>query len=348
MFQFHLNNEKEMREWDNYVLSHSNGTPFHLSLWLKTIYKTYKFEPILFVDKDSTNSLSFIFPSFLIKSFLNGKRIVSIPFSDYGGPLCNDDSQLSEHVNSIIYDFKKRVKYFEFRCSFPSNDASVCNSYYKRHILELSKDPDEVKNKLNKRTIKYSIRKAVNSGVIIKEVNTIDGIMEFYNLNALTRKKHGVPTQPKKYFNLLYENIINNDLGFILLAYIEDKIIAASLFLKYKDTIHYKYNASDPKYMKSYKPNHLLTWTAIKKACIEGYKYFDFGRTSPDNKGLMRYKQMWGANPIDCEYNYYPEAMGVNSIQEDKLIYKILTNSWRLLPTFIDRRIGNFLYKHMG
>ncbi len=348
MFQFSIESEKDMSEWDNYVFSHPLATPFHLSSWLNTIYHTYKFYPLLFVNRDSEKNISGIFPSFYINSVLNGKRIVSIPFSDYGGPLCTDNSKMAEYANFLIDNYRNRVKYFEFRCSFSLNNKSTYNNFYKKHILELSKDPSEIKSKLNKRTIQYSIRKASDAGVVIKEDNTVNGLLEFFRLNYLTRKKHGVPTQPKKYFNTLFQNVIKNNLGQIYLAYINNKIIAASLFLIFRDTIHYKYNASDPKNLKEFKPNHLLTWKAIEKACIDGYKYFDFGRTAISNKGLMRYKKMWGAIPRDCEYSYYPEAMGVNSIDENKFIYKILTNSWRLLPNFIDQKISNVLYKHMA
>ena len=348
MLQFSLNDDDEMFEWDNYVLSHSEGTPFHLSYWLKTIYETYKFEPLLFVQKDRNNQITGLIPSFYIKSFLIGNRIVSIPFSDYGGPLFDDCEKINDSLGMLIEKFKNKVKYFEFRSSLPKNNGNNCYNYYKRHILELSKDPADVKKKINKRTIQYSIRKAIKSGVEIEENNTIDGIMNFFRLNSLTRKKHGVPRQPKKYFINLFENMVKKDIAYAIFANINAKIVAGSIFFKFNNTIHYKYNASDPEYLKSYKPNHLLTWYAIEKACIDGFQYLDFGRTSPDNKGLMRYKKMWGAEPIDCHYNYYPEVMGVTSMQEDGFLYKLLTRSWKLLPSFIDSQISYRIYKHMG
>lgn len=346
--QVPLKNDKEMTEWDDYVLTHPNGSPFHLSSWLQTIYQAYNFEPLLFVKKDNDNKIAGIFPCFLIKSIINGKRIVSIPFSDYGGPLCSSGSNDDEFLTAIIEMYGNKIKYLEIRCHLVTDSCTCCHDYYKRHILELSNNPDEVKQRINKRTIQYSIRKAKKSGVVITEENTLYGIRQFYRLNEMTRTKHGVPSQPEKYIHSLFENMVTNKLAYIYLAAIQNKVIAASIFIRFKDTIHYKYNASDPEYLTTKKPNHLLTWHAIKNACLAGYRYIDFGRTSPDNKGLMRYKEMWGAQPSCCQYHYYPQVMGMTSMQENKLSYQILTRTWKLLPSFITRKISNNLYGHMA
>lgn len=339
---------RDMAEWDEYVFEHSIGTPFHLSSWLQTINLAYNFEPLLFMKKDKSNKIVGILPCFFIKSIINGKRIVSIPFSDYGGPLCDHVSNYDELLSAIIEMYKKKVKYLEIRCNLNANNFTVCNDYYKRHILELSNKPEEVKKRINKRTIQYSIRKARDSGVIIREENTLYGVSQFYKLNEMTRKKHGVPSQPEKYFYSLFENMVAKKFAYIYVAAINNKIIAASIFIRFKDTIHYKYNASDPDYLNTKKPNHLLTWHAIKKACLSGYRYIDFGRTSPDNKGLMRYKEMWGAKPICCPYYYYPKIMGMTSMHEKRISYRIITKTWKLLPTFITRKISDNLYRHMA
>lgn len=346
--QVDLKDRKEMEAWDEYVLRHPKGTPFHLSSWLHTIYQAYKFKPMLFIKKDQKDDIASLFPAFFINSYFNRKRIVSVPFSDYGGPLCSNEKKEKEFITQIIDLYGKKAKYIEIRCELNSGSCTICHDYYKRHVLELALDPDEIKKKINKKTIMYSIRKAKKNGVEIKEDNTINGVKEFYKLNEKTRTKHGVPSQPFNYFIKLYHNMIQNELAYVLLAYDNKKVIAASIFFKFKKTIHYKYNASDPKYIREKNPNHLLTWIAIKNACLDGYRYFDFGRTSPDNSGLMRYKEMWGAKTICCDYNYYPEIMGITAIKEQQIIYKMLTETWKRLPAFLARGISSRLYRHMA
>ena len=337
-----------MQVWDNFIKSHPNGSPYQLSSWIKTIHQTYSYKPILSVDKDSNGKIAGIIPCFLIKSIFTGRRLVSLPFSDYCCPLFKNVNQEKESLSQIIGEYKRQVRYIEIRNAIQDDIGLVCNDYFKLHVIALSSDPLEVKRNIDKRTIQYSIRKAQKAGVVIKEENTINGIEKFYWLNILTRKKHGVPIQPKQFFINLLENMILNKYGFILLAYFNNKAIAAGLFFKFKETIYYKYNASDPKYLSKKTPNHLLTWYAIENACLENYKFFDFGRTAPDNEGLMRYKEMWGAKTFPLPYYYYPKVKGVASKDEKNTLFRIYTGLWKSLPLIIIKRLGPVIYKHIG
>lgn len=341
-----LNDESEAEQWDAFVESHPEGSPYHLSCWLRTIQKTYSFKPLMYVLKNGNGKISGIFPCFFIRSLFTGSRVVSLPFSDQCGPLFNDHHQEKDALAEIVEEHGNQVSYIEIRSPLSEESGFACHNYYKRHILQLSPDPSEVRKGINKRTIQYSIRKAKKVGVEIKEENNQFGIEEFYRLNMLTRKKHGVPSQPMKFFRNLFEYMVSKGYAFILLAFYDSKVIAASLFFKFKETLHYKYNASDPQYLSGAKPNHLLTWHAIEQGCLGGHRFLDFGRTSPDNKGLTRYKEMWGARPVDAPYYYYPRITGASATEESGKLYKTMTSIWRKLPEPILERIGPMIYKH--
>jgi len=341
-----LYDDIEIRLWDTFVESHPNGTPYHLSCWLKTIHQTYSFKPLLYVKKNAFGEIKSVLPCFSIKSLFTGSRVVSLPFSDYGGPLFNEHFGEKDVLREITKTHGRSVKYIEIRNSLDEDCSFTCYNCYKRHILNLQSDLPTIKKGINRRTILYSIRKAQKAGVEIKEENSQHGIEQFYRLNLLTRKKHGVPSQPKMFFNKLFEHIISKGNGFILLAIFDSKVIAASIFLKFGRQIHYKYNASDPEYLKKANPNHLLTWHAIEIGVAEGMQCLDFGRTSPDNKGLIRFKEMWGMKSIDLYYNYYPRIQGVISREESGWLYRFLTGIWGSLPVRISEKIGPMIYKH--
>jgi lipid II:glycine glycyltransferase (peptidoglycan interpeptide bridge formation enzyme) len=345
---YSLDSEAEMKQWDEFVQSHPQGSPYHLSQWIKVLRETYSFEPYLYGLKRDGGELQGVLPFFLVRSFLTGSRFVSMPFSDYGGPLFRDESDGMECLKEIVERNGKKVKYMEIRGQIPEGSGFVCHNYYKRHLLALSSDLGAVRKNIDKRTIQYSIRKAEKVGIRIEEVNSESGMSEFYRLNSLTRKKHGVPGQPKRYFEILYREMIAKGLGFVLLAVHESKVVAGSLFLNLGKGIHYKYNASDPDILGKITPNHSLTWQAIVKGCKEGYEFIDFGRTSPDNEGLMRYKEMWGVRCLDLPYYYYPAIHGAVATKESGLAYRIETGIWRKLPDFIVEKLGPRLYRHMG
>jgi len=350
MNKFSLSNFDEMKRWDDFVIAHPSGTAFHLSAWLKSIYLTYSLEPLLYVAQNESGEMSGIFPFFFIKSPYIGARIVSLPFSDYCGPLTAQSMEEENILQEIINRYRDKVSYIEIRGAIQSESNFIRYDYYKCHTLELASNPGDVMKKLEKKSIQYGIRKAQKSGIEIREDNTPVGMEEFYRLNRITRKKHGVPSQPLKFFKNLYDQMIVSGHSFILLAFDESRCVAAGYFTRMKDTIYYKYNASDNEYLASTKktPNHLLTWTAIEKASQAGYKFFDFGRTSPDNTGLMRYKEMWGATARDLPYYYYPQIKGATSKEGSGASYRILTTIWRSLPDSIVETIEPFIYKHMA
>jgi hypothetical protein len=341
-----LYNESEMRQWDEFVESHPKGTPFHLSYWIRTIHETYAFTPFLYVEKDMDENISGILPCFLVKNFLTGSRTVSLPFSDYGGPLLRETDQENQLLREVTKKNGNHIASIEIRSSLSKNSGLIPRNYYKRHVLDLSSGLSEVKKNIDKRTILYSIRKAQKAGVYIKEENTEWGIKEFYRLNLLTRKKHGVPSQPLRFFEKLYDNMISKGRASIFMAVSDSKTIAAGIFLKFRDTVYYKYNASDPGLLSAQTPNHLLTWHAIDQACSQGYRFLDFGRTSPDDIGLMRFKEMWGTKVLELPY-YYSKIKGATSKEGSGLSHVLIT-IWRILPGTVVNKLGPRIYKYLG
>jgi CelD/BcsL family acetyltransferase involved in cellulose biosynthesis len=349
LHQYNLANKDEMERWDSFVSSHPDATPFHRSCWLRTLEKTYSFDPLLYVyTGDGTGELGGIFPLFRIRSLLTGTRVVSLPFSDFGGPLCNGSCLKDDMVAQILQKFNRSVKYVEIRDDITGSAGFSCHNHYKRHVLTLSSDVGEVLKKIDKKTIQYSIRKARKSGVEIVEESNRFGTEEFYRLNCLTRKKHGVPVQPIKFFEKLHEYIFSSGNGYLLLASCNGQVMAAGIFLTCRDTVYYKYSSSDPAYLTEKCPNHLLTMHAIERACLAGYRFFDFGRTSPDNEGLIRYKEMWGAQSQDLPYYFYPHIKGATATEGEGKSYQLVTRIWRLLPDSITDIIGPMLFRHIG
>ena len=141
-------------------------------------------------------------------------------------------------------------------------------------------------------------------------------------------------------------SVINHDYYYV--ALIMQCYIAASMFFKFNKTIYYKYNASDPEYLSSKTPNHLLIWHLVEKSCLEGFDTIDLGRTAKDNPGLTRYKNMWGAKPYELPYYYYPVAKGASSQDESGISYKIMTGIWKHLPDIIVDRLGPVLMKQLA
>jgi len=339
--------------WDEFVMAHEGSMIYHHSVWGKLIGQTYGYKPYFLALEDNQYKIKGVLPLLMVRSRLTGDRLVCLSFAHVCGPLTHsleDSYKLIEHA--LNYAKSEKVKYVEIRSKddmLSTLDVDfVKYSYFSTFILDLCQDADILWQQLKKqRTIQYSIKKAQKSNINIRVGNSSNDMEKFYKLNLITRKKHGMPPQPTSFFQNLWTLLIKSDMARILLAEYNNKAIAGIVLFTYKDTVTYAYSASYKDYA-SLCPIHLLLWEAIQWACRSGYRYFDFGRTSPDNKGLMDFKKRWGTRQIPILHYYWPSIAGLASTEENSIKFQILTSLWRKLPTTFTQILASRLYKHLG
>jgi len=339
------------KRWDDFVGSHPQGTVFHLSNWARVLQKTYGYIPYYVILENSDKKIKAGCPFFLIKSWLTGNRLVCLPFTDACSPLASSDEDIESLFSTTIEKAKKEeADYIEVRGRYPNVFLQSLHfenhGYYKLSKLDLSEGTNSLWKRFQ-RSIRHRIRQAEKTNLKIEDSETEKDMRDFYLLNLATRKKHGVPPQPYDFFENIWQGLILNRLAFLLLAKYKSIPVAGGIFFIYKDTIYDKFSASDSSYLK-YHPNHLLLWHAIQYGCQNGFKYFDFGRTSPDNPGLISFKHHWGTEGIDLPYYYWPTVKGVTSTEQKSLKYRMITSVLRRTPTTISRVAGKLLYKHLG
>ena len=167
---------------------------------------------------------------------------------------------------------------------------------------------------------------------------------QFYRLHLITRKRLGIPIQPRSLFQHLYEELIVNDKGFIILIKNKEKVIATALFLIHKNVLTYKYGASDTKYLK-YRPNNLLFYVAMNHSRAKGYSLLDLGKTDVNQTGLRRFKNGWAAQEESLYYSYYPKIPrdGLYTFAKDNIISTIIKFS----PKLVCKIAGELFYKYV-
>jgi lipid II:glycine glycyltransferase (peptidoglycan interpeptide bridge formation enzyme) len=207
----------------------------------------------------------------------------------------------------------------------------------------LSTDVDSLYKKF-RRSHRYDIHKADPNQVQVVEVDKKCDFDTFYRLHIQTRRRLGVPVQPKRFFDLFWENMICSGLGFVLIAYHNNIPVSGAVFLNYKDTVIYKYSASDEAYWKLF-PNKLLIWRAIQMSCEKGYKIFNFGNSPVENKGLREFKLGWGSTEIDLIHSYIGSMPKKSQNSGSK---KMMSEIIRYSPETVCRLVGELLYKHFG
>lgn len=223
--------------------------------------------------------------------------------------------------------------------------SAPCLVTYFTHTLDLQKGEEEISSILRDST-RRNIKKSKSQGVKAKISSDLEAMKEFYRLNCMTRREHGLPPQPYHFFQEVYDHIISKGFGFITLASRNGHNIAGSVFFHLGEIAIYKYGASDKRYQEI-RANNLVVWEAIKWFCGEGFKSLCFGRTEPENDGLRQFKRGWGTEEHPIHYFRYNlrQSAYLSGRQKGEPIY---TGLFRATPAPVLNVIGSLLYKHMG
>jgi len=330
--------------WDDLLATNPAGSFFHTTNWARVLSECYQYTPHYFVAMNGT--LATLIPIMEVSSRLTGKRGVSLPFTDYSAPIfdAGADPRLAL---GLMVDHGKTAgwAYLEFRDAAPFLSGFPAASTYCGHVLDLSGGEEKVHSALGDST-KRNIRKALRKGVTVRRLETEASVREFYRLNCLTRRSHGLPPQPYRFFLKVLEHVISKGLGLVFLAYHNDVAIAGNVYFHHGQGAIFKYGASDKAY-QHLRASNLVMWEAIRWYCRHGYRSLCFGRTELENHGLMRYKFGWGTTERTIKYYRYDFRtrgfVGANPSPP-----AICAKLFKILPIGISKAVGNGLYRHMA
>ncbi len=328
------------------ILKFDDYSFFHTMEWAKVLNDSYSYTPKCFLIYDDDELVGIVSLMF-IESWLTGKRAVSLPFSDYCGPLFKPDTEPSKIIQKIFgICIKEKIKYIEFRSAtskFPQEAQHFRTDL--RHVLRLDKGESELLKSFSENT-RRNIKKANKFNLELKIQNDHAGVRLFYEMQCETRKRHGLPPQPFNFFENIFKTIINIEAGDILFAYQDKNCIAGAIYLKFGKKLLYKFGASYSKYY-ILAGNHFVMWEAIKKYQAEGFCEFDFGLTEMNNEGLRKFKLGW-----NTEENYiHTTRYNINSekfLPVETMVEGFHNKVFRRTPAFFLKLIGSALYKHIG
>jgi CelD/BcsL family acetyltransferase involved in cellulose biosynthesis len=330
--------------WSSLVERDPDALPFHHPAWARTLAECYGFTSFGLGLAGADGRLIAGVPVVETRSPLGRRRWISLPFSDVCPPLVDGDPSLQARLEAAIEAALEKgdVSSAELRSAPASRSATAVDGGL-RHILDLDADAETVSRRFRSE-VRTAIRHAQRSGVVVHQAEREEDLTRvFYGLHVATRRRLGVPVQPRRYFSLLWHRVVEPGLGFVLLARADHRPVAGVVFLAWKDTVIYKYSASDPTALKS-RPNNALIWHAIRRACEAGYSRLDFGRTDHRDAGLSRFKRGWGADEIQLTYTSLGERR--TGLTGQGPLASVSREIIRRSPAFVCRAIGAAVYRY--
>jgi len=326
-------------EWLSFLRCHERATPFHHPAWAKVLSQVYGFPVLAFITRAPDGAIAAGLPAIRVPSLGRRSCWKCLPFTDTCGPLGGH-----HETNVLACALRDRPdEDWEVRSSVPGLGA--VRTVAVRHCLDLRPGVDAVYAGFHRSQVQRALRRAERERIVrVREANVRGDLTDvYYGLHVGTRKRQGVPPQPRRLFAAIWDELHTAGLATTRLAEIEGRPVAGAVFLHWNGTLVYKYGASRPDTWKAH-PNHMIFWEAIREACATEMTLLDLGLSDPSNQGLRVFKSNWGAQEEDLQYTFSRSAAHLCRPSHSRT-QKLLGAAIRRSPPRICEWIGTALYR---
>jgi hypothetical protein len=327
--------------WRDFVSARPEATPFHEPAWAAFLAEVYSFDAFVLAT-EADGVLTAGIPVLKVRRPFGGRRWVSLPFTDECVPLGTDMPRLARAVDSGRRDHD--VSFYEIRAPLP---VGTTRARGVTHRLALHDDLDALQ-RAYRSSVRQGIRVAAREGVVVRRAEKAGDLTDaFYGLHVATRRRLGVPVQPRRYFQLLWDRVLAPGGGYVLLAELNGVPLAAAVFLSANGVVVYKYGASDAAHLRL-RANAALFHEAISQSAADGCRIFDWGRTDFEDEGLRRFKASWGSSEHELVYTAFGAVAEPASTPNGGSLAGLSRTVIRRSPSIVSRFAGALLYRYAG
>lgn len=330
--------------WDTYVMASQQASCYHMIGWKKVIEKSFGHNTYYLLSEDENKKINGILPLVHLKSLLFGNFTVSLPYFNYGG-ICADNNEISTqllHEAATIAGVQK-MDHIELRHIYHSvADLPVKTSKVSMQ-LTLPQTKEELWISFPSK-LRSQVQRPIKEQMYAR-VGQQEELDDFYDIFSRNMRDLGTPVYSKSFFRNILEEFPKNT--WICTVHTKEKTPVASAFLVgFKKILEIPWASSLRAYNRL-SPNMLLYWSVLEYACNQGYKFFDFGRSTA-GEGTYKFKEQWGAKPIQLYWHYWMKNNGsLPEINPHNPKYKMAIKMWQRLPVVLTRLIGPHVVKNL-
>jgi len=333
--------------WKRFSETHPLAAVFHSVPWLEALRRTYGYKPVVLTTSAPNDVLANGLVFCRISSWITGRRFVSLPFSDHCDVLASSPAEqdcLLLALGALLRE--EDAKYAEIRPlhSTPAGQTGFHPGQdFLLHTIDLRRPAEDLFHSFHKDSIQRKIRRSEREGVTVEQGRSEAVLDKFYGLFLMTRRRHQLPPPPRIWFRNLIATL--GDHLRIAVAAKAGRPIAAIVTLRFRDTVVYKYGASDPRF-HALGGMHALFWRAIQDAQLAGLSFMDLGRSDVSDEGLVTFKDRWGSSRSRVQYfrNSLHGDSATGTTRGGQAARKVFS----VMPLRLLGVAGRLLYKHVG
>lgn len=329
------------RRWATLVADRPSQV-FHSPAWMRSLEDGYGLAVRAHLLLDGAGRPAAGIP-YVDVSDVRGLRRICLPFSDFCDPIGDDPGRRRLLMQSLLAPESRTVLRLLHAPAPPPEQGWEETGSFAWHRVDVSR-PEEEAWEFLPSSARRAIRKATAAGVEVVAASTESDLRRFFELHLRVRKhKYGLLAQPYRFFEAIWQHFLAPDQGVLLLARAGSQIVGGVLYLRWRDTLYYKFNASDQSQLEV-RPNDLLAWEGMRHARRRGLRWFDFGVSDWDQEGLVRYKRKYATEEATVR------RYSAGPVGEDPVgpilgqLTGLLTDP--TVPDAVTERAGDLLYRY--
>ncbi len=330
------------RPWDKFVHAHADGTFFHLSGWKRVIERAFGHRTHYLIAERG-HVVTGVLPLTHVKSLLFGSSLISNAFGVQGGPIAEDAESLQrleaeavKLMDAIAVPVLELRGFSTTRADWPTKKDLYVS--FRRPI-----DPSVDRNlKSIPRKQRAMIRKGIGNN-LQSEID--DDIDRLYGIYCESVHNLGTPVFSESYFRILREEFRTS--SNIVSITLNGRAVASVLSFYFRDEVLPFYGGG-MRSARALAANDFMYWEVMRRACEQGYRFFDFGR-SKIGTGSYAFKRNWGFQPTPLVYQYCLAAghrmPDLNPLNPK---FRVLSSVWKRLPLAVATRLGPMIVRGIG
>jgi FemAB-related protein (PEP-CTERM system-associated) len=337
-----VRDDAPVEDAEAYVLAHPGSSPYHQPAWLEVIRRAFGHATRLLVAERNGRVVG-VLPLVLFRSRMFGRFAVSVPFVNYGGVLA-DDADAADALLARAIETTRQAGGTHLELRHTKQHFAALTPKRHKVAMELRLEPTvEAQWAALDKKVRNQVRKGEKSELTAR-CGGRELLADFYRVFARNMRDLGTPVYGARFFDEVLRAFPNHARVFVVT--LQHRPVAASLVHWHGDRIEVPWASA----LREFNPlcaNVFLYWEMLRFSVEQGFRTFDFGRSTP-GEGTFQFKKQWGAEPRELVWEYWTApGQPVPELNPKNAKYRTAIEAWQRLPVRVATMLGPMIVRNI-
>jgi FemAB-related protein (PEP-CTERM system-associated) len=321
--------EADAASWDTYVERSPGATCYHLHGWHEVAQRAYDLETEALVSRAHAGGpIRGVLPLFVVPRPFR-RYVTNGMFGAYGPILADDDDTRRELLAAacrFTEDTHAQLFHAKILGEPPAGHGLARQQIWTTARLDLSCGLETVWKQLRK-SLRAAVRQAERCELSVRWGR--GALADFYDVLAENMHRKGAPIYGREMLDAILDAF--GARADVASVWVDGRAIGGALTLSFDGVMYVPFASSRASAFRL-RPNNLLYFRILERACALGLRTLDFG-SSPLNAGSLDFKLHWGAEMLPItSLVYAPRAKATPKVDASSPAVQAGVAFWKRLP----------------